>query len=197
MKSKPLYFLDVETTGLNPQKDRIIEFCIIKKTRWRTESIHHRVDPEGMRIAPKAKEINGYTPQKWKNAISQSRASELIFSFMSESGVIVAHNSSFDAQFINNLLQKHGYRAVARRRVDTYTLAYEHLVPLGLKSLGFDEVRRFMGWTVHKHHDAKTDAFDVYRFHQFVNRLGHAKRLHLILRSIPYRMRKKWQETDI
>ena len=191
VKNKPLYFLDVETTGLNPKMDRIIEFCIIKKTRFETTSIHKRVSPEGMRIEPKAKEINGYSAQKWKDAISQKEASRLISGFMFESGIIIAHNSSFDAQFINSLLQKHGYKAVARRRVDTYTLAYEHLVPLGLKSLGFDEIRRFMGWKVHDHHDAKTDAFDVYRFHQFVNRLGHAKRLHLILKSIRYRMRKQ------
>lgn len=193
MKNKPLYFLDVETTGLNPNKDRIIEFCIIKKGFFEINTLHKRVDSEGMPIDPKAKEVNGYTPEKWKDAISQKDAADLIADFMRQPGIVIAHNVSFDSAFLNNLLQKHGHKALARRKVDTYTLAYEHLVPMGLKSLKFDEIRRFMGWKVHKHHDAKTDAYDLFRFHQNVNRMGFLKKVHIYIKSFPYRFQNMEQ----
>lgn len=189
MKNKPLYFIDVETTGLDPNKDRIIEFCIIKKGLFEIVKLHKKVDPEGMRISPEAQKVNGYDKEKWSDAISQKEAANQIADFMRVSGIIIAHNVSFDSSFVNTLLLKHGHKTLARRKVDTYTLAYEHLVPMGLKSLKFDEIRRFMGWAVHNHHDAYTDTVDLYRFHEYVTRMGPMKKISLYIKSIPYRLK--------
>lgn len=190
MKNEPIYFVDVETTGLDHRRDRIIEFCIIKSVAGHfIESVTYKVDPEGMRIHPEAQKVNGYSFQKWRDAISQQQAAGIIADFMRDTGIMCSHNVSFDAGFINTLLLKHGYRKQARRKIDTYTLAYEHLVPLGLKNLSFDEIRRFMGWKVHGHHDAKTDTFDLFRFYKRVNRMGMSTKLYLYIRSISYRMR--------
>lgn len=189
MKNKPLYFIDVETTGLDPNKDRIIEFCIIKKGHFEITKLHRKVDPEGMKISPEAKKVNGYEQEKWSNAISQKEASNQISEFMRVSGIVIAHNVCFDSSFINTLLLKYGHKTLARRKVDTYTLAYEHLVPMGLKSLRFDEIRKFMGWRVYDHHDAYTDTVDLYRFHQYVTRMGMTKKIRLYIKSIPYRLK--------
>ena len=189
MKNLPIYFLDTETTGLNPKSEKIIEFCIIKHSRFSTHSIHYKVDPEGAVISPEAQRVNGYTKEKWIGQISQEEASRIICDFMKDEGIVCGHNVSFDISFIDLLLKKNGRNPIGRRRkIDTYGLAYEHLVPMGLKSLSFDEIRLFLGWKVHKNHDAKTDTWDVFRLYTLICRMGTIKKVYIWIKSLKYRI---------
>jgi DNA polymerase-3 subunit epsilon len=58
---KPLAILDLETTGTDPQTDRIIEICILKVLPDRQQKQrNHRVNP-GIPIPPGATAIHGIT----------------------------------------------------------------------------------------------------------------------------------------
>jgi len=187
LKNKPQYFVDVETTGLS-NDDAIIEYCIIKVEHGIAKSIHGKVKPpKGVRVHPKAASVNGYTPEKWKNAMTQKQAYENIKRFCEKSGVWIAHNVQFDIGFLRRLFIKFGDDLRARRSIDTYTLAYEHLVPLGLESLGFDEIRKFLGWEVHQHHSAIQDTWDVYKLWRRISKMGTLRRWYTILTSRKYR----------
>lgn len=189
LSALPLYFVDVETTGLDHSKDQVIEFCIIKQTKYRITSIHRKVTPE-VPIDPQAQKVNGYSVDKWRDAISQEEAAKQISDFVEEKGVWCGHNISFDTDFVSNLLLRYGYRCIPRRQVDTYALAYEHLVPMGLRSLSMDEIRAFMGWNISFHHDAQTDAFDTRRLYNYIKRMGMRKKCLILLRSLPYRWKQ-------
>ncbi len=191
MKNLPIYFLDVETTGLDAKKDRIIEFCIIKHTKHSTISITYKVNPEGTPVHPEAQKVNGYAEEKWIGQISQAQAAEKIRHFTLDRGVFCGHNVNFDLRFVNRLLASCGYKKLNMRNVDTYTLAYEHLAPMGIKSLSMDEIRRFMRWEVHKNHTASRDAWDVFRLYRRINRMGWLKKTYTWISSIPYRSKLK------
>ncbi len=58
---KPLAFIDVETTGLNPYSDRIVELSILKvHPDGMEEYKSHRVNP-GIPIPAKATAVHGVT----------------------------------------------------------------------------------------------------------------------------------------
>jgi DNA polymerase-3 subunit epsilon len=58
---KPLVILDVETTGTDPQNDRIVEIGILKiLPDGRQEHCNHRVNP-GVPIPPEATAVHGIT----------------------------------------------------------------------------------------------------------------------------------------
>lgn len=139
---KPIVFLDVETTGLDPHTHEIIEFAAIKGS----EVLCIKIKPLHIETAqPRALEVNGYTEAEWETALDIRVAGPMIAGFVKDC-VLCAYNARFDIGFVNRLLEK----AVVPGRydyhvIDPLTLAYVNLVPKGLKSLSLKNVCLFLG----------------------------------------------------
>ncbi len=100
---KPLAFIDVETTGLDPERDEIIEIGVIRVDPKTLAEIGHtnlKVKPRRINFAdPEALRINGYSPEKWKDAVSLEQALFEIEPLL-EGATLAGHNVSFDKSFI-------------------------------------------------------------------------------------------------
>lgn len=139
---KPLAFVDLETTGLDPEHHEIIEFAVVREDGTYVE---FKVKPEHIETAhPKALEVNGYTPEAWEGAISQEEAAKHLAAWLEDS-IIAGQNVKFDIGFLEALAEKTGVRIPTRYGIDTVTLAYEHLTPLGLSSLSLKNICEFLG----------------------------------------------------
>ena len=106
---------DVETTGLNPYNDRIIEFGAvlfedgIPVKRYGT-LVNAMVD-----IPSAASEVNHITNQMIKDAPAEKEAYTNLIDFLGdalqEKTVICAHNAKFDMDFLSESLMRLGYNA--------------------------------------------------------------------------------------
>ena len=162
-----LYFVDVETTGLSPAKHTILEFCAIKQVnRVETERLYMKIHPteeDLFRANGYALAVNGYDPEKWKDALEPKDAAKKIakFLFGTSETALVAHNVSFDARMIRAFLNRwHTDQNLPFRTIDTVSLAFAHLKPLGLNSMKLDSIRQFLGWSVEGAHTATKDVED-------------------------------------
>ena len=64
---KPLAFIDLETTGVNPGSDRIVEIAIVKVLTDGTKSVKcKRINP-GMPIPKSSSDIHGITDEMVKD----------------------------------------------------------------------------------------------------------------------------------
>ena len=165
-----LYFVDVETTGLSPQKNTIVEFCAIKHVdRVEVDRLYMKIKPtmrDLQKCSPVAMAVNGYNAEKWADAVEQPEAARRIakFLFGSANAAMVAHNVKFDSGFIRHFLNRHGAdHVLPYRKIDTVSLAFIHLQPRGLKSMKMDEIRRFLGWSLENNHTATVDCEDCVR----------------------------------
>lgn len=164
LKYKPLAFIDVETTGLDPAVHEMIEFAMFTDLG---SPIVFKIKPRHIETAhPKALEVNGYNEAEWTDAIPFDIAARQIADRLKDC-VIVGHNVRFDVGFITALLKSAGVDArIDYHLVDTVTLAYEHLVPKGLTSLSLKNVCAFIGLTpepdVHRAEAGASQCRNVY-----------------------------------
>lgn len=108
--------IDVETAGLNAQKDALLEIgCIFLELQedklCMAEQMHFHVEPfRGANLDEKALEFNNIDPfHPFRFAVSENNALESIFKKIRQKvnehkcqkGVLVGHNSWFDLAFIN------------------------------------------------------------------------------------------------
>ena len=162
-----LYFVDCETTGLSPQKNTILEFCAIKHVnRVETDRLYMKIKPTQNDLFSASKyalKINGYDPEKWKDALEPQEAAMKIAKFLygTSETALVAHNVKFDASFIRYFLKRWNTdQNLPFRTIDTVSLAFAHLKPLGLNSMKLDNIRRFLGWSLEDAHTATKDVED-------------------------------------
>ena len=66
--TKPLAFIDLETTGVNLGTDRIVEIAIVKILPDKSRSIKRKLINPGMPIPPEVSEIHGITDEMVKDA---------------------------------------------------------------------------------------------------------------------------------
>lgn len=105
--------IDTETTGLDLLDHEIIEVGIVQAridpTRIiRLQRWEAKIKPRFIeRASPIALKINGYTEEKWKNAISQEHAIADIKSFIRTSELLLGQNLIFDLRFINKMFNDH------------------------------------------------------------------------------------------
>jgi len=129
-QNKPFAILDVETTGLDPSKQEIIEIAV----KSPLGVYHSLIKPQRLDQAePKALELNGYAanPERWSNAPTIEEVLPKVMAHL-EGCLMAGHNVSFDKGFLAAAHQQvYGKGLPFYHCFDTVTLAMEHLPDLG------------------------------------------------------------------
>lgn len=98
--NKPLAFFDLETTGLNISKDRIIEIAILKiHPDQKQEKYIKRVNP-GIPIPPESTAIHGIKNEDIKDCPLFKDLAEEIKTFIGESDLAGYNSNKFDIPFL-------------------------------------------------------------------------------------------------
>lgn|SRR5574343_614407 len=181
MKKHRLAFIDVETTGFNPDIQEIIQIgCVLADQAWdgdkvtlkHIEEFELKIQPQNISAAdPQALRVNGYTPSEWIFAYNLDEAMK-IFQAKTKDCIFVAHNATFDSMFIEKAFRKTGLENLMHyHKLDTLSIAYARLGTRGdtdKYSLGF--LCDMFGIKNQNAHTALADAHATYElFPKLIN----------------------------
>ena len=148
--------VDIETTGTNTEKDKIIQFaCVLVQNRKVINYFSTDINP--LKTIPKNIEIlTGISNGQVANAPYFEDLSSIIMELLSDC-VFVAHNVYFDFSFLNSEFIRSGESALNTRCIDTVELA-QVLFP---KSPGFRvaDLSEYLGLSHENPHQALSDAY--------------------------------------
>lgn len=124
--------IDLETTGGNHSKDKIIEIGMVKiKNIQVAESKSFLINPETI-IPDFIQKLTGISQKDVKKAPLIDEVIEEIIEFIGDD-IIVAHNTSFDVPFLNGVLKKMK-REEFKNNVICTNVMTKHLLPEILNS---------------------------------------------------------------
>lgn len=157
--------LDLETTGLNPENDRIIEIGAVRFTKdvsglyFPEERYQTFVNP-GIPVPTKVVEITGITSEMIQEGKDPLEALEELHAFIGEDALI-GHNAFFDLSFLRNEAYRLRADEEAKLKfnpivVDTLAMARSLLKDLGKYSL--NAVAQNLQIPLDQHHRAVDDA---------------------------------------
>lgn len=109
MNGKPLAIVDVETTGSNPLRDRVIEIAIIRSDG--AGQFSSLVNP-GRALSPFITSLTGITDQDLADAPRFEDIAAEIADLL-EGAVLTAHNARFDYAFVRNEFRRIGISFIA------------------------------------------------------------------------------------
>jgi len=177
MKNRDLLFIDVETTHLNPAIGEIIEIAIIRDDGVSSRRYVTKIRPENLHVADRRSlEINGYNEKEWFDAPRASEIAQDIGYFI-QGGLFVGHNVHFDYEWIEEFLHQHKVPMRASyRKIDTMTLAHEHLPFLSSHSL--KTIREFFDISTLGSHRAEKDVEDMRWIYYRLRRASVFSRLY-------------------
>jgi DNA polymerase-3 subunit epsilon len=125
--TKSICFFDLETTGLNISKDKIIEISILKvKPDQSEENYTKKVNPE-IEIPQESTEIHGITNEDVKGCSTFSSLAEEIKAFIGDSDLAGYNSNRFDIPFLIEQFLSHGieFSMEQRRFVDVQTIFHK------------------------------------------------------------------------
>ena len=148
--------VDVETTGLDSFKDKIIEIGAIKVHKGQdTQETYQVLVKIDKKIPQKATEINGITDEMLqKDGIPIEDALKGFKDFIGNLPT-VAYNADFDKDFINNAAERIGMKNIIKRPTCALKLA-RRAYP-GLKSYKQAEIVRIAGFDIQGLHRSLAD----------------------------------------
>ncbi len=129
--ASPFCVLDIETTGLSPERDAIIEIAVIRsETRdsaTRESVLNELVRPSG-NIPKRIRELTGITNETVADADTIDRVLPRVAAFVGDARV-VTHNAHFDRRFLEHNARLMGATFTGNEWVCTMRMAQR--VPLG------------------------------------------------------------------
>ena len=150
-RGEPFIVYDTETTGLNPEKDRIITFSAVKLV-WNegrfvvSAKLDAIMNPE-CKVGEKASQVNGFTEESLKIHPAEDAVFPAIYEFMgSDSPFVGSYNGSkFDDRFMDAMYQRNGERGFfPSLHLDGLMMAREKL---SLESYKLQSVYDSLGFT--------------------------------------------------
>lgn len=94
--SRPIVFIDLETTGVNLATDRIVEIAIIKIMPDKTKQVKHKIVNPQMPIPKGATEIHGITDEDVKDAPTFKEVSNELKQFIDNADLSGYNSNRFD-----------------------------------------------------------------------------------------------------
>lgn len=147
--------LDVETTGLQAQRQRVIDIALIRYTGGQvSERFSSLVNPE-RRIPAFISKLTGISNEDVASAPRFAEIAQQVEEFL-DGALLVGHNVGFDIGFVSAELARTGRAHLINERLDTMGLA-TRLLP-GVRRPSLDKVALALGLTPRKIHRAEVDA---------------------------------------
>lgn len=150
---------DVETTGLYPDTDRIVELgAVVFEDGIPTETFSTLLNPH-VPISPAASRVNHITNDMLQKAPSEEEAMQVFVDFVGDAleaeTAFVAHNARFDMGFLSATLTRLGYGA---KIVYADTLNLSRRYVRGVANYKQPTLAAHFGITNEAEHRAATDA---------------------------------------
>ena len=127
--------LDLETTGTLPYVDRIVEIAAVLFKNHEVINVFQTLVNPGVEISADVTLINGITNQMVQSKPAVEEVLDSFADFCSDY-LIVAHNATFDFQFLKSAIEKYKSKAPLGEVLDTYSLAKKALPGLSNYKLG-------------------------------------------------------------
>jgi DNA polymerase III epsilon subunit family exonuclease len=142
---------DVETTGLDPDKEEVIEIAGVKFTFEKKDGklVTREIGQYGSLVKPsklipeEATRVNNITNQMVENAPEIKPVLSAFLRFCGLSSVLVAHNASFDSAFLGKAIRKNGLVMPQNPIVDSLKLIRKIMPEYASHKLG--EIARKLG----------------------------------------------------
>jgi len=156
--------LDVETTGLHPIGDRVIEIAAFRVAggngRMRLQEEFVTLVNPGRPLPPTIVHLTGITPEMVARAPRFEEIVDELVAFLGPR-VLVAHNARFDLAFLNAELQRTRHKRLGHPRLCTLALS-RRLFP-ELPNYRLPTVARYLGIEMERWHRARSDAWATAR----------------------------------
>ena len=118
--------IDLETTGLNPKRDKIIEIGAIKvKNNEIVGEFNYLINPN-IKLPEVIVNITGITDEELNDKETIDNVLPKFIEFI-EDYPLLAHNNSFDLSFINENISKLNLNKLTNTMVDTLELSRKYL----------------------------------------------------------------------
>ena len=152
MPLRPVYY-DTETTGIRPEKDRIIELAAFDPVRQTT--FCKLINP-GFPIPPEASAIHSITDAMVADAPTFKEVAKEFVAFCGTDAVLIAHNNdALDQPFIEAEFKKEGVDLPAFKYIDSLKWSRKYRSDLPRHSLQF--LREVFGIPPNQAHRALDD----------------------------------------
>ncbi|MDO4322776.1 MAG: 3'-5' exonuclease [Lachnospiraceae bacterium] len=153
---------DLETTGLRPKYDKILEIGAVKVECGEVTGTYETFIDSGAEIPPRITELTGITQEMVAGSPGIREAVEGFLDFSGDS-VLLGHNIQFDYSFMKrNVVNLGG--TYERRGLDTLSISRLCLPQLPGKSL--DKMAAHYGIPQEQHHRALDDALTAARLYE-------------------------------
>ncbi len=152
---KPIVFFDIESTGLNVIKDRILQIALIKYSPNESEpkELEMLINP-GIPIAPEAMAVHGITPERLRNEPAFSQVAQKLYDFIGNADLGGYNSDRFDIPMLLEEFSRVGIdlQIEKRRTVDVQKIFYK-MEPRTLKAA----LRYYCDKDLEGAHDALAD----------------------------------------
>lgn len=127
--------IDIETTGLSPEKERILEIgAVLFVDGIKKETFSTLVCPHVLQIPERITELTGITEDMVRNAPKEEQALKMLSEFLEGEEVLLGHNVLFDYSFLKVASERYG-ASFSYQGIDTLSLAKQFLSDLPSRSL--------------------------------------------------------------
>lgn len=163
---KTFIAVDLETTGLSPEEDYIIEIGALKYQDGKCKGTFSRLVKPPISISWRITEITGIDNKMVQNAPPIETVMKEFVDFIGEEEVFLGHNLRFDYSFLKVHGKRVGYNFPIKG-LDTLRIARKFLINLPKKNLGaLCEYYHVINPCAHRaYEDAKTTAVIYAKLH--------------------------------
>jgi len=166
--NKNIVIIDIETTGLNPATDEILEISALKINNFVIiDEFYTLVKPKN-KIPQEITKIHGITDENCSEAPDIKEILPELYKFIGDS-IIVCHNASFDIGFLNYFYRFYYSLEIKNEIIDTLKLARE---TLSQKSYSLESLYKNLELPPIQHHRAKNDTYAIFRIFQYLIQLN-------------------------
>ena len=152
---RDLIFFDIESTGLNVMRDRILQIALIKfpKEGGDPVELEMLINP-GIPISEEAMGVHGITPDMLRNKPTFKEVAEKLFRFIGTADLAGYNSDRFDIPMLMEEFHRYGYdlEIEKRRTIDVQKIFYK-MEPRTLKAA----LKHYCGKELVDAHDALSD----------------------------------------